>query len=197
MRLQDKYADKIPNRAKYIAQDKDGDVYVYETKPYIGEMNSWWPCEEDDWLKYIAIDRECCKDWRETFEKIGPLPVPQEKTFYADLEAAAAFSSKAFLGHLVLQSLKHKDSRSMHHLNLYHDTSGCIEDSWNDTVLLELGRDSSEPLTEYLSGIGLRSRLTEYVDQQLDDIKNSTHPFADGQHAAYKNILSFIQKRGD
>ena len=196
MRLQDKYADKIPNRAKYIAQDKDGDVYVYETKPYIGEMNSLWPCEEDDWLKYIAIDCECCKDWRETFEKIGPLPVPQEKTFYADLEAAAAFSSKAFLGHLVLQHLKHKDSRSLHHLNLHHDTSGCIKD-WDDTVLLELAKDSSEPLTEYLSGVGLRSRLQDYVEQELEKMEGPRDSYGLGVSAAYKDILSFIQKRGD
>ena len=64
----DKYINKIKS-FKYMAMDKNGDVFLYVDKPYILEDNDFWSTDSDiDGLLKIATetDEQVVAKWRDS-----------------------------------------------------------------------------------------------------------------------------------
>lgn len=58
---------------KYMAIDRNGDIYLYKEKPYIDkEENEFWSTNTTGVLFLVkTIDEDLQNNWKETLTKIG------------------------------------------------------------------------------------------------------------------------------
>ena len=58
---------------KYMAIDRNDDIYIYKEKPYIDkEENSFWSANTTGVLFLVkTTDEDLQKNWKETLTKIG------------------------------------------------------------------------------------------------------------------------------
>lgn len=98
--------------------------------------------------------------------------------FFVDLDKATKFSQKAMLAHMVMQAMKHYEVYDLPYLRIFEDGSGSIRKDRYDhsvghvvgDVLLQMERDNNDALTEYLSSIGLKTRLKDFLEENISKL---------------------------
>ena len=126
--------------------------------------------------------------------------------FFVDLDKATKFSQKAMLAHMVMQAMKHYKVYDLPYLRIFEDGSGSIRKDRYDRsvghvvgdVLLQMERDNNDALTEYLSSIGLKTRLKSFLEENISGIEEecASRVMDDarwGLHRAYVDVMEWLE----
>jgi hypothetical protein len=130
--------------------------------------------------------------------------------FFVDLDAASAFAQKAMLAHMVMQAMKHYEVYDLPYLKIFEDGSGGIRKDRYDhsvghvvsDVLLQMERDNNDALTKYLSSIGLKTRLKNFLEKNIAGIEKEWPEWAMddarwGLRRAYVDVMEWLEGEMD